>query len=506
MSTNYPYSPNYSHCQCLTQQCLFLWRVEMSVVRPLLKKKGLDLQEKNYCPVSNLPFLSKLVEWATLTQFDQQCREHQLLPDFQLTYRKGYSTETSLIKITNDILWSMERKEITAMIVLDMSATFDTVDHDLLLDILHNRYGIVDTALQWYWSYLRPQGMKVFINNAYSSIRTLNFSVLQESASGANLFTAYCAPIKSVIPAGITINRFTNNYSIRKPFNADSQDQESPIYLINDGHGCKHSLLDGYYASETKPQTKLSLSCLAIEINYSSVQPAVTISDSTIPKSPSIKYLGVTLDENLNLKEHILTKCRKAIANFVRIRNIHQYLTKDACTTLVLGLCISRLDYANALYYGLSNKQSHTYRRYKQCVQNSPSKSPSMIAHGKHLHSFTGSLLKQRINFKIATITHKWLYRTAPQYLKDLLILAPTPRSLRSSNDKTRLIIPFTKWKTFVTWSFSISAPSVWNQLLMSLQEISNFELFKWQLKTHFYWVAFYWVLHYRNSWTSTAF
>ena len=82
----------------------------------------------------------------------------------------------------------------------------------------------------------------------------------------------------------------------------------------------------------------------------------VIISDSTIPKSPSIKYLGVTLDENLNLKEHILTKCRKAMANFVRIHNICQYLTKDACTTLVLGLCISHLDFANVLCYGLPDK------------------------------------------------------------------------------------------------------------------------------------------------------
>ena len=97
--------------------------------------------------MSNLPFLSKLVERATLAQFDQHCREHQLLPDFQLAYRKGYSTKTSLIKMTNDILWSMERKEATAVIVLDMSAAFDAVDHDLLLDILHNRYGIIDTAL-----------------------------------------------------------------------------------------------------------------------------------------------------------------------------------------------------------------------------------------------------------------------------------------------------------------------------------------------------------------------
>ena len=75
--------------------------------------------------------------------------------------------------MTNDIFWSMERKEVTAVIVLNMSAAFDTVDHDLLLDILHNRFGIADTALQWYQSYLRPQGMKVCINDAYSSISHL---------------------------------------------------------------------------------------------------------------------------------------------------------------------------------------------------------------------------------------------------------------------------------------------------------------------------------------------
>ena len=89
-------------------------------------------------------------------QFDEHCRKHHLLPDFQSAYRKGYSTETSLLKMTNDIFWSMERKQVTAVIVLNMSAAFDTVDHDLLLDILHKRFGIAETALQRYQSDLRP--------------------------------------------------------------------------------------------------------------------------------------------------------------------------------------------------------------------------------------------------------------------------------------------------------------------------------------------------------------
>ena len=146
-----------------------------------------------------------------------------------------------------------------------------------------------------------------------------------------------------------------------------------------------------------------------------------------------------------------------------------QYLTKDACTTLVLGLCISHLDYANALYYGLPNKTiSHLQIIQTMCAKLTLKKS-KYDSTRESLAQLHWLLIKQRINFKIATITHKCLYGTAPHYLKDLLIPAPTPRSLTSSNDKTRLIIPFTKCKTFAMQSFSISAPSVWNQLLMSV-------------------------------------
>ena len=85
----------------------------------------------------------------------------------------------------NDVLWCMERKEIMAVTILDITVAFDTVDHDLLLAILQNRYGITDTTLQWYESYFRPSGMRVCVSDAYSSIRALNYSVPQGSVSGA---------------------------------------------------------------------------------------------------------------------------------------------------------------------------------------------------------------------------------------------------------------------------------------------------------------------------------
>ena len=137
------------------------------------------------------------------------------------------------------------------------------------------------------------------------------------------------------------------------------------------------------------------------------------------------------------------------MANSVVIHYIHKFLTKDACTTLVLGLCISHLDYANALFYGLPEKTiSHLQRIQAMCAQLNLDKSKfdSTTEALGHLHWLP---IRQRINFKIVTITHKCIYGSTPQCLKDLFAFTLTQRNLRSSTDTTRLIVPFTNYKTF---------------------------------------------------------
>ena len=110
-----------------------------AVVKSLLKNCGLDLINKNYRPISNLPFISKFVEKCMLKQLLSHCENHDLLPDFPSAYHEHYSTETSLMKLSNDILWSMERQYVTAIAIPDISAAFHTVDHEILLQILETK-------------------------------------------------------------------------------------------------------------------------------------------------------------------------------------------------------------------------------------------------------------------------------------------------------------------------------------------------------------------------------
>ena len=111
------------------------WKIAST--RPLLKKIGLELLAKNYRPVSNLSFLSKLVEKCMLSQFNSHCKLNGLISDDQLAYRAFHSCETSLINICNEALWSVESKKVTALVMMDLSTAFDTVDHEIFLDVLN---------------------------------------------------------------------------------------------------------------------------------------------------------------------------------------------------------------------------------------------------------------------------------------------------------------------------------------------------------------------------------
>ena len=130
--------------------------LKTALVKALLKKVGLEHISKNYRPVSNLCFLSKLVERCMLHQLLTHCNENNLLPDFHSVYHQNCSTKTSLFKLYNDILWAMEKKNIIMVILLDLLAAFDTADHEVLLEITEQNFRLTDSALKWLDKYLRP--------------------------------------------------------------------------------------------------------------------------------------------------------------------------------------------------------------------------------------------------------------------------------------------------------------------------------------------------------------
>ena len=143
---------------------------------------------ENYRTVSNLSFISKIVEKVVLQQLVDYLNHNNLLCTSQSTYRPHHSTETILLIAANDILLGLDKRRISSLTLLDLSSAFDTIDHNILLDRLSDLHGISGTCLSWFRSYLSSRRQSVAIANHISSTKVLHYGVPQGSVFGPILF------------------------------------------------------------------------------------------------------------------------------------------------------------------------------------------------------------------------------------------------------------------------------------------------------------------------------
>ena len=160
-----------------------------AAVTPILKKPGLDLDSSSsYEPVSNLTYVSKLIERLVTSRLTFYLLNHHLLPAEQSAYRQHYSTETATLKIASDIFDAADAEKVIVLFLLELSAAFDTVDHSILLQRLTYTYGIIGTALRWIKSYFTGRSVIVNFKGQQSTRSILSYSVPQGSITGPLLF------------------------------------------------------------------------------------------------------------------------------------------------------------------------------------------------------------------------------------------------------------------------------------------------------------------------------
>ncbi|KAI2644985.1 RNA-directed DNA polymerase from mobile element jockey [Labeo rohita] len=131
--------------------------LKTAVVKPLLEKNNLDSTIlSSYRPISNLPFIGKIIEKVVFNQLNNYLNSNGYLDNFQSGFQPHHSTETALVKIINDIRLNSDSGKISVLVLLDLTAAFDTVDHNILLERLENWVGLSGMALNWFRSYFPP--------------------------------------------------------------------------------------------------------------------------------------------------------------------------------------------------------------------------------------------------------------------------------------------------------------------------------------------------------------
>ena len=276
---------------------------KQAVVIPMLKKPGLDPNDlKNFRPVSNLPFISKIPEKVVLMQLQKHLSENDLLEIRQSAYRKNHSTETALLIVVDGLLRNADDRLVSVLALLDLSAAFDTLDHPILLQRLETTFGISGTVLHWFASYLEGREQSVKVDNVLSFPSPLQFGVPQGSVLGPILFTLYSQPLSDLI---------CHNYTLMIP-SVKGGSSRSVQSLLCDIQTCIESLVGWMYSNKLKLNAeKTEVLPVASTSRLSSVgRDSVDIGGKRIPFRSSVRNLGVHLDQTLSMQQHISSVCR----------------------------------------------------------------------------------------------------------------------------------------------------------------------------------------------------
>ena len=475
---------NYSLLSGSVPQCF-----KQALVRPLLKKPSLDQNMlKNYRPVSNLSFLSKLLERVVLLQLTDHVSRNDLLERNQSAYRQNYSTETALLHITNCLLESTDQGRVSILSLLDLSAAFDTIDHNILLERLHMTFGISGSALQWLRSYILDRFQVVVVNSISSTPQRLDFGVPQGSVLGPLLFVLYTQPVSRIVrQSGSDLHKFSDDtqlFSSALPVDFGT--------LIKQTETCVEHVKAWIDSNKLKLNDDKTEALVVGTRSRTGVcySEHLNIGGSPIPFQPKVKSLGVVLDSSLTMSHHISSVCRSAYLELRRISAIRPFLTTSATATLVCSRVLSRIDYCNSLLAGITSDQIARLQR----ILNNSARLIFRKKRSEHVTPMLISLhwlpIKQRIEYKLATLAFRYFDGTLPPYLSHCLSSYTPHRSLRSSSDKL-LCVPRVNLKSAGARSFQYQAPCVWNSVPIQTRLSPSLTSFKSSLKTHLFRNAF---------------
>ena len=437
-----------------------------SVITPIYKKNDMNVNSLNsYRPIFNIPFLCKLTEKVVLKQFVEHIRGSVYDCPYQHGYKKFHSTETMLLEMYDEILLGFDKEFCTVLVMIDMSAAFDTVDIDILLEILYNALNVRGTAFAWFKSFLKDRSQCVKIENSYSDTLNSKFGVPPGSTLGPILFNIYSKGLSDVIiQSGFKTSSYADDSNGRLQFMINVQYSslcaEIPLLLNN-----VKSFMNKYFLKMNSDKTEIML--LHPKHLSNTVIQGIFVDKSCVRFTKECRYLGFYIDSNLSFEKQVNDVV--SVCN-VKIRRIRHLMNCKDTETFVRSVIFSRINYCSTLFLNLSctnlNKLQKLQNTAFRLIYNLP---PRWSVSDKYIEL---QLLRvnQYVVFKCLLFVHKFFINKVPESIKNLITVY---------NGTNRLLAVKYYTSTYASKSFSYAAPRYWNKLPLTIRMTDCTDTFK---------------------------
>lgn len=367
------------------------------------------------------------------------------------------------------------------MLLLDLSAAFDTVDHNVLTTRLSDTFGIDVVPINWFRSYLSDRYQVVCTPSISSDPVLVTCGVPQGSVLGPVLLLMYVDPLKNVSPTDVWMHQFFDDTQIGVKFRlleSTRSNAPSPSLSQHEAEKCLQVWISRAEEWFTYNSVKLNVDKSVLFFSTAEKQvhclvpDDITIGDRSIQPLSVVTDLGVIFDSHLSMNQHMTIICRKGFGQIFALFKIRRFLPRPAAKCLFQALVLSHVDYANSLLVGLPKKQFNPLRilqnaaaRFILCRRRFENATPLL----KYLKRLP---VDKRIELKEAILTFKCIYSLAPFYLSSLVHRHVPARSLRSVG-RNYLTVP-SVFTSFRKISFSYAASTIWNTLPDNIRRLNK--------------------------------
>src|SRR6218665_1122886 len=304
----------------------------------------------SYRPISNLSFLSKLLERVVSTQLTEYLSSAGLLPVHQSAYRKCHSTETALLKVVTDLTEAIDAGDHALLGLLDLSAAFDTVDHDVLAERLSKTYGIHSTALDWLRSYLCDRRQTILFDGVFSTVRYLCCGVPQGSVLGPLLFLLYTADLGELAASlGLSSHFYADDsqlYTWGPPLTVAQQRHRMELGIERIAEWMRSNRLC------LNPEKTDFLWCATRRRCMNLDTSELSVCGALIRPSTTVRDLGVLLESDLSMRCHVAWTVGCCFRQLRLIRSCIKSLPLVAAKAAVAAFVTLRVDRYNSLLAG----------------------------------------------------------------------------------------------------------------------------------------------------------
>jgi len=457
-------------------------QLKMSVIHPLYKKSKLDSELlSSYRPVANLPFLAKLVEKLIASRITKHLEMSNKMDVNQHAYKKMHSCETALLTLLNEAFQAIDKGLVLPLVLLDLTAAFDVVDHRLLLEKCL-RANICDSAYNWLQSYLSDRTQCVSCYGIESSATVVSCGVPQGSILGPLLFVIFLSDISSVM----------SNHPVKYILYADDVQMfmSSPPLAVTEAINTMETCVAQLqiWLSSQKLILNPKKSEFIIFSSRHNVQYltnlSIQIGGHRITSSDSVRDLGVFLDYQLTLSVHVDKIRRQSFMLLRLISKIRRFLSKNHCALLIDSLVLSRINFCASVFIGLPK---HQFNR----IQSIMTYAIRVIEQLKRRDSVAPALqarkwltVESRAISRLLHLVFLALHHGSPSSLASCLRSLNSSYQLRSDDDNL-LSVPRTRTKVGDR-SFSVAGPKYFNLLPSEMRRIRTIGAFKSAVRNHF--------------------